>query len=70
MNIKEIWQFIKTTIWPVAKPFICASQEEAIELRDWVEAHKPLRSIESEIEGIPEALPEFYYRIKDALGNE
>lgn len=70
MKLKEIWTFIKTVLWPAAKPFICASREEAIELRDWVEAHKPLRSLESEIEGLPEMLPEFYLRVKEALSSE
>ena len=70
MKIKEIWAFIKNVIWQAAKPFICASREEAVELKNWVEMNKPLRSLESDIEGLPEMLPEFYYRIKEALENE
>lgn len=34
--MKEIWKFLKM-IWPLAKPFICASKEEAQELREWAE---------------------------------
>lgn len=32
MTLKGVWNFIKGVIWPVAKPFLCASREEAEEL--------------------------------------
>lgn len=67
MKLKEIWTLIKTVIWPAAKPFICASREEAVELRDWIDARRPMRSLKSDIEGVPELLPEFYIRVKEAL---
>ena len=70
MKLKEIWTFIKTVLWPTAKPFICASKEEAIELKSWMEAYRPMKSLESEVIADDKIMPEFYFRLKDALQNE
>lgn len=74
MKIKEIWTFIKTVLWPAAKPFICASREEAEELRDWARVMKGVseKSMHQYELGsaYKELYPAFILRCIDALENE
>lgn len=72
MKIKEIWQFIKTVIWPAAKPFICASREEAQEVVDFyrVFSRAQLRSDINLREEEVNPAPSFVLRCIDALENE
>lgn len=67
MKIKEIWQFIKTVIWPTAKPFICASREEAQEV---VDAWRRTQSQKRDLGLSPDFVPEFVLRCIDALESE
>jgi len=74
MKLKEIWAFIKGVVWPAAKPFICASKEEAAELTRWA---KDMRSVSNRManEYDPggdheEIYPEFVIRCIEALENE
>lgn len=70
MKIKEIWQFIKSVVWPAAKPFICASKEEAQELVLWARNHEKIaRAAEAHINLDRDILPEFVRRCADALEN-
>lgn len=72
MKIKELWQFIKTVIWPTAKPFICASREEAAELVDFyrtisrVQLRSNMNLREEEINPVPE----FVLRCIEAIESE
>jgi hypothetical protein len=70
MKIKEIWIFIKTVLWPAAKPFICMTHEEAVELKYWMEAYRPMKSLKSEVIADDNIMPAFYRRLKEALENE
>ena len=72
-KIREILAFLKNVVWPVAKPFICASKEEAIEARDWMLS----RGVQSGSIGeggaeFPDLdiMPELFHRIEKALENE
>jgi len=66
MGIKEIWDFIKKVVWPIAKPFICASEAEARELVDWFadESAGALPGMSSK------PLPAFVTRAREALEKE
>lgn len=68
MKIKEIWQFIKSVIWPAAKPFICASQEEAEELIVWARNHERIaNAAENHMSLDRDNIPVFVLRCIDAL---
>ena len=70
MKIKEIWHFIKSVVWPAAKPFICASKEEAQELVLWARNHEKIaRAAEAHMNLDRDILPEFVRRCADALEN-
>lgn len=69
MKLKEIWTLIKTVIWPAAKPFICASREEAAELVEFYRtiSRAQLRSDMNLREEEIKPVPEFVLRCIEAL---
>lgn len=67
MKLKEIWTFIKTVLWPAAKPFICASREEAEEV---VNAWRKSQRQKNDFGLSPDFIPVFVLRCIDALENE
>lgn len=68
MKLKEIWQFIKSVIWPAAKPFICASKEEAAELVVWARnAERIANAAEKNINLDRDNVPVFVTRCVTAL---
>ena len=71
MKIKEIWQFIKTVIWPTAKPFICASREEAEELIVWARNHERIaNAAENHMSLDRDNIPVFVIRCINAIDEE
>ena len=71
MKLKEIWQFIKGVVWPAAKPFICASKEEAAELVLWARNHEKIaNAAEKYMRMDRDYTPEFVLRCIEALENE
>lgn len=68
MKLKEIWQFIKGVIWPIAKPFICASKEEAEELIVWAQNHERIANKAEQYMSLDrDNLPMFVIRCIDAI---
>jgi len=67
MKLKKIWQFIKSVIWPAAKPFICASREEAEEV---VNAWRVRQASKNDLGLSHEFVPEFVLRCMNALEEE
>ena len=71
MKLKEIWEFIKGVVWPAAKPFICASKEEAAELVLWARNHEKIaNAAEKHMNLKRDYTPEFVLRCIEALENE
>ena len=75
MKLKEIWAIIKATpaflknvFWPAAKPFICASKEEAAELVLYARNHERIANKAEEYMSLDrDNVPEFVMRCINAL---